>query len=76
MKVSKQTKFQQQKLEKYAANIQISVGKLQLAIYDAIFSMYLFVQCDKKIFVENHQKIKLYQAKSVTTSSSQGKQTY
>ena len=36
----------------------------------------VFVKCDKKFFVENHQKSKLHQGKSVTTSSSQGKQTY
>ena len=32
--------------------------------------------CQKKIFVEIHQKSKLHQAKSVTISGSQGKKIY
>ena len=34
------------------------------------------VKCDKNFFVKSHRKSKLHQAKVVTTSSSQGKQTY
>ena len=36
----------------------------------------VFVKCNKKFFVESHGKNKLHQAKLVTTSSSQSKQTY
>ena len=34
------------------------------------------VKCDKNFFVKSRRKNNLYQAKLVTTSSSQGKQTY
>ena len=36
----------------------------------------VLVKCDKKFFAESHRKSKLHQGKLVTTSSSQGKQTY
>ena len=36
----------------------------------------LLVKCDKKFFAESHRKSMLHQGKLVTTSSSQGKQTY
>jgi len=36
----------------------------------------ILVKCDKKFFVESHRKSKLHHDKLVTTSSSQGKQTY
>ena len=36
----------------------------------------VLVKCDKKFFAKNHRKRKLHQGKLITTSSSQGKQTY
>ena len=53
----------------YANNIQMSLGQVQLVIYDAICDV-LF-KCDEN-FVESHRKSKLYQAKLAATSSSQG----
>ena len=35
----------------------------------------VLVKCDKKVFVNSHQKTKLHRAELVTTGSSQGKQT-
>ena len=35
----------------------------------------VLVKCNKKVFVDSHQKSKLHQAELVTTGSSQGKQT-
>ena len=62
-------------MEKYAANIPISLGETPAGHIRSNFCDVL-VKCDEKFFVEGHRKHKLHQAKLVTTSSSQGKQTY
>ena len=53
----------------------MSLCQIQLDICDAIFVTY-YLNVAKKFLVESHRKSKLYQAKLITTSSSQGKQTY
>ena len=77
MKMPKQAKSTSAKVKEICRQHQNGFGETPVGDLQCNFR-HVLVKCDQTFFVESHKKesSKLYQAKVVTTSSSQGEQTY